>query len=58
MDYALDERKKSEYFDCDLVIRPNVKGFKDIDMGNREAMYREGRRAMLEALPAIKELLK
>ncbi len=58
MDYAMDERKKTEYFDCDLIIKPNVKGFKDVDMGNREAMYLEGRRATLEALPKIKELLK
>lgn len=58
MDYALEERRKGEDFHCDLIIKPNVKGFKDVDMGNRRAMYEEGRRAALEAIPKIKELLK
>lgn len=58
MDYAMDERAKGEHFICDLILKPSVDGFKDIDMGNREAMYAEGRRAALEALPAIKKLLE
>lgn len=58
MDYALEERRKGEHFHCDLIIKPSVKGFRDVDMGNRQAMYAEGRRAALEAIPKIKELLK
>ncbi len=57
MDYALIERKKEEYFKCDIIIKPNVKGFGDIHIKKGEAMYLEGRRAALEALPEIKRLL-
>ncbi len=59
LDYAMVERRTNEYFNCDVIIRPDVKGFGEIggqkNMG--EKMYEEGRRAALVALPKIKELL-
>lgn len=57
MDYALVERKDSEYFNCDIVITPDVKGFGDIAIKKGDAMYQEGRRAAEMAMPKIKAIL-
>ncbi|GAC1412464.1 MAG: patatin-like phospholipase RssA [Candidatus Doudnabacteria bacterium] len=57
MDYALIERKDSEYFSCDVVITPDVKGYGDIAIKKGEAMYLEGRRAAEMAMPRIKSVL-
>jgi predicted acylesterase/phospholipase RssA len=57
MDYALIERKSGEYFNCDVVITPDVKGYGDISVKRGEAMYLEGRRAAEMAIPHIKALL-
>ena len=57
MNYAIAERRKAEYFNCDIVITPSVKGFGDVGIKKGEAMYIEGRRAAEEAIPAIKKLL-
>ena len=57
VDHAIYQRRKTEFIDCDLVIRPNIKGYGDLDMGKMEAIYEEGREAAKEALPAIKALL-
>lgn len=58
MNYAIAERRKAEYFNCDIVITPSVKGFGDVGIKKGEAMYIEGRRAAEEAIPAIKKLLQ
>ncbi|MHB8871153.1 MAG: patatin-like phospholipase family protein [Candidatus Doudnabacteria bacterium] len=58
MNYAIEERRKAEYFNCDIVITPSVKGFGDVGIKKGEAMYIEGRRAAEEAIPAIKKLLQ
>lgn len=58
MNYAIKERRKAEYFNCDIVITPSVKGFGDVGITKGEAMYAEGRRAAEEALPLIKKLLQ
>ncbi|MDB4940106.1 MAG: Patatin [Candidatus Doudnabacteria bacterium] len=57
MDYALIERKRGEYFSCDVVITPDVKGYGDIALKKTEAMYMEGRRAAEMAIPEIQALL-
>ncbi len=58
MNYAIAERRKAEYFNCDIVITPSVKGFGDVGIKKGEAMYVEGRRAAEEVIPAIKKLLR
>ncbi len=58
MNYAIKERRKAEYFNCDIVITPSVKGFGDVGISKADAMYAEGRRAAEEALPLIKKLLQ
>ncbi len=58
MNYAIKERRKAEYFNCDIVITPSVKGFGDVGISKGQAMYEEGRRAAEEALPLIKKLLQ
>ncbi len=57
MDYALTERRRGEYFNCDVVIKPNVLGFGDVQVKRGDEMYNEGRRAAEAAIPAIKRLL-
>lgn len=57
MDYAMTERRRGEYFNCDLIIKPEVKGFGDVSVKKGDEMYNEGRRAAQAALPEIKRLL-
>ncbi len=57
LDYAIYERRKTEFIDCDYIIRPDVKGFGDMTTGKFEGMYEEGRKAGLKAIPSIKALL-
>ncbi len=57
MDYALYERRKAEFIDCDLIITPNIKGYGDVSMDQINNMYAEGRRAAEAALPEIREML-
>lgn len=58
MDYAMLERKKGEYFTCDVIIKPDVHGFGDIAIKKADDMYMEGRRAAEMAMPSIKRLLR
>jgi|SRR5579872_127679 len=57
MDYALLERKKGEFFNCDLMIRPSVHTYDKIGTTDLIQIYEEGRRAAIQAIPRIKELL-
>lgn len=58
LDYAIYERRKNEFIDCDLIIKPDLKGFGDLDKGQIDRMYLEGRRVGELAVPKIKELLR
>lgn len=59
LDYAMTERRKGEYFNCDIIIKPDMSGFGDMDIkkDKSEIMYEEGRRVALMALPRIREIL-
>ncbi|MBX4188278.1 MAG: patatin-like phospholipase family protein [Candidatus Doudnabacteria bacterium] len=43
---------------CDLMLEPRVKHFGKTEFENLEKIYQEGRRAALQALPAIKKLIE
>ena len=58
LDYTIEERKKSEFFNCDLLISPEVQSFNKLGTSDLKLIYDEGRKAALEALPRIKELLR
>jgi len=57
MDWAIRERRKNEYLNCDLMIRPEVNSYNKLTNTDFENLYAEGRRVALAALPQIKELL-
>jgi len=57
---AVQERKKGEIFNCNLMLEPNVKQFGTVEVNDKSlaAMYEEGRRCAIEAIPKIRELLR
>jgi NTE family protein len=57
MDYAILQRRRGEYFDCDVVIAPDVKDYGNTSLSKGELMYQEGRRAAEMAIPQIKALI-
>jgi NTE family protein len=57
MDYAIYERRSNEVLDCDVVIKPEIKDYGDIDVHKRDQMYLEGRRSAERAIPEIKKYL-
>lgn len=51
--------KRGKFFpDCDYMISPEVKKLGKMDLKSSTAMYEEGRRTALEAIPEIKKLIK
>lgn len=54
----ISEREKGRIKDCDLLISPDVKHQGLADFDSAKNMLYEGRRAALEALPKIRELIK
>ncbi len=58
LDYAIYERRKNEFIDCDLIIQPDIKGYGDLDMDQMHNMYLEGRRAGEIAIPQIRAMLR
>ena len=58
---VLVEQKKPNVIqenDCEYVIEPKVKHFRAGDMSAIRFCYDEGRRAAMEAMPALLELMK
>lgn len=58
MDFAIEERKKGEFFNCDLMIRPQVFEYDKIGVSDLQKIYEEGRRAALQSLPQIEKFLR
>jgi predicted acylesterase/phospholipase RssA len=57
IDYAIEEHKKPEEHDCDLLIDFNVRGMKEFEFTHADDLYNQGRRVAKRSMPAIKELL-
>jgi len=57
MDYAIEERKKGEFFNCDLMITPEVHSYDKISTTDFRQIYETGRVAAQAALPKIQKLL-
>lgn len=57
IDYAIEEHKKVEEYDCDLLIDFNVRGMKEFEFTHADDLYNQGRSVAKRSMPAIKELL-
>ena len=59
MDIVIGVDKRDEDYApyCDVVISPAVKNFDKLGLSKSKKMYEEGRRAAMEALPRIRELI-
>jgi len=57
IDYAIEEHKKPEEHDCDLLIDFNVRGMKEFEFTNADRLYNQGRSIAKRSMPAIKDLL-
>jgi NTE family protein len=57
IDYAIEENKNSDNFNCDLLIDFDVKRVKEFEFRNTIDIYEQGRIVARRSIPAIKDLL-